>query len=717
MLLIKIATFSIIFASTISVKCLNLVNTQNNRDKDLVLLSNVERNERNNDQLKFIYQNYSRVYRDNGVIYGDSSSKCGGTFRSVQTTIQSPDYPNEYQPNLYCEYVFKSPFVCKNEFHIQFLFFSLETSKDCVKDHLKIGKHETLCGKAIGIMKYKAMDGVLKITFATDNNVEGLGFNLLVTRLPCSDEESSTIFPIYERETTENDEWSTNAIEFTTSSVEESTTEDINFDKKTKVEDTSKTIYYDVVRPILTLQTPIYDHFGETQNKSYQFSFLGSNGNGYLPPPSTDIHTTHTNCYPVGGGQHPIDGGQYPIGGGQYPIGGGQYPIGGGQYPIGGGQYPIGGGQYPIGGGQYPIGGGQYPIGGGQYPIGGGQYPIGGGQYPVGGGQYPNQNPWFGFPQLPVVPPINVHPNTNFPSVNNNLPPTNNFPSSNGFLPPSNGYLPPSNGYLPPPNTNHFPNNPPTHPTNSFYPSIAQPTPSLNDEPTTPTRDVVQAQVFPSAIPQCCTRQFNQQRFYVASPNFPTKNTQNVDCLHYINRNNPSVCRIRIEFKFFFMGYYNPQFGCADNFIEIDGRRICGCQSGMRYVSQWGIGSKIIRVHSRAGTAEGVRGFLLDVIQEPCPYRFSRSNKLGSNETNWDRSDAVLHRAITHRNSSSTTTYYYYSDGSDEEKPKGQLETKEDFEHRAEGPNARFFFPTTGQRNQCVFSYSHWVQLLADPLW
>lgn len=104
-------------------------------DKDRVLLNNIESNKRNSEQLKFVYQNYSRVHRnlDNGVIYGDSSSKCGGTFKSVQTTIQSPDYPNEYQPNSYCEYVFKSPFVCKNEFHIQFLFFSLESSKDCVK--------------------------------------------------------------------------------------------------------------------------------------------------------------------------------------------------------------------------------------------------------------------------------------------------------------------------------------------------------------------------------------------------------------------------------------------------------------------------------------------------------------------------------------------------------------------------------------------------------
>lgn len=136
MLFIKFLTFSITFASITLVKCFNLVNLDKKSDKDFVLLNNAESNKRNDEQLKFIYQNYSRVHRnllDNGVIYGDTSNKCGGTFKSVQTTIQSPDYPNDYQPNSYCEYVFKSPFVCKNEYHIQFLFFSLESSKDCVK--------------------------------------------------------------------------------------------------------------------------------------------------------------------------------------------------------------------------------------------------------------------------------------------------------------------------------------------------------------------------------------------------------------------------------------------------------------------------------------------------------------------------------------------------------------------------------------------------------
>lgn len=84
---------------------------------------------------------------------------------------------------------------------------------------------------------------------------------------------------------------------------------------------------------------------------------------------------------------------------------------------------------------------------------------------------------------------------------------------------------------------------------------------------------------------------------------------------------------------------------------------------------------------------------------------------MGDNETNWDRSDPVIHTATIH-----TLTTYYYSTASDD-KPKNQLETKEEFEKRAEGPNARFFVPPLDQQNKCAFSYLHWVQLVADPLW
>lgn len=114
-----------------------------------------------------------------------NSDSCGGIFRDKQNLIKSPGYPNQnYPKNVDCEYVFYSPFVCANEFHVQFLDFQLEPSLSCSKDKLRIGD-EVLCGQVIGIMKYKAVNGSLKIQFTSDQTSENKGFELLVTRLPC----------------------------------------------------------------------------------------------------------------------------------------------------------------------------------------------------------------------------------------------------------------------------------------------------------------------------------------------------------------------------------------------------------------------------------------------------------------------------------------------------------------------------------------------------
>lgn len=119
----------------------------------------------------------------------DGVDECGGTFRDHQVLLKSPNYPRPYPNGLSCEYSFYSPFVCTSEFHIQFLDFQLEPSLTCAKDRLTIGSRthriDTLCGQVIGIMKYKVLDGILRINFTSDATVESGGFKLLVTRLPC----------------------------------------------------------------------------------------------------------------------------------------------------------------------------------------------------------------------------------------------------------------------------------------------------------------------------------------------------------------------------------------------------------------------------------------------------------------------------------------------------------------------------------------------------
>lgn len=119
-------------------------------------------------------------------IQNESEGSCNEIYRDKQVVIKSPLYPNNYPKNQNCDYIFYSPFVCVNEFHIQFLDFQLEPSKSCSKDKLIIGGDELLCGQVIGIMKYTANNGTLRIKFISDKTIESKGFELLVTRLPCS---------------------------------------------------------------------------------------------------------------------------------------------------------------------------------------------------------------------------------------------------------------------------------------------------------------------------------------------------------------------------------------------------------------------------------------------------------------------------------------------------------------------------------------------------
>uniref|UniRef100_A0A8W7PDK8 CUB domain-containing protein n=1 Tax=Anopheles coluzzii TaxID=1518534 RepID=A0A8W7PDK8_ANOCL len=127
--------------------------------------------------------------------------ECGGVYKRLQSEIRSPGFPADYQGHLHCEYTFKSPFVCSNQYHFQFLEFSLEPSRNCSKDRLVIGEEEVLCGTVIGSKLYDAPGGVLRVKFVTDGWGSGRGFRLLVTRQPCSEDneaaESSTAYTVY----------------------------------------------------------------------------------------------------------------------------------------------------------------------------------------------------------------------------------------------------------------------------------------------------------------------------------------------------------------------------------------------------------------------------------------------------------------------------------------------------------------------------------------
>lgn len=130
----------------------------------------------------------------------------------------------------------------------------------------------------------------------------------------------------------------------------------------------------------------------------------------------------------------------------------------------------------------------------------------------------------------------------------------------------------------------------------------------------------------PQFLPQCCRNNYNQNRFLLISQGFPTYLTRNNDCIFVIQRSSPNVCRLRIVFKYFLLDDVQPgQFGCINNFIEIDGQRICGCKSNFVYETQWGFEPKLIRMRTVPGQFTNAQGFVLDIIQEACPFKIQEN--------------------------------------------------------------------------------------------
>lgn len=692
------------------------------------------------DRPNLILQNYSRVFKHNNHQPRslDTTDICGGTYRNQQTTIKSPGYPDNYPPNVFCKYSFLSPYACRTQFHIQFLDFAVESAQNCSRDRLEIGQAEVLCGKVIGIMKYKAMDGVLRVIFKSDGVGENRGFHLLVTRLPCAsdadDDEGSAVYPVYERVTT------TEVSAFVEDDVDSEGSSDMKTTDVTTERDVtislSKGNDDKVSKPYLELLPPLIQSRIMTQKNSDQYLPPGW-GVGYGSGFPTHHHTP--NCVHPNQGQPQSPG--YPfLPPGNYPLPNNQPPV---YYPNANNNpaaiYPPASfpptNYYPIQGAYPPPN--NFPQQPGNYPPSA-YYPTTGSYPPAE--NYPSQGsypPPGTYPPQGVIPGY-LPPSTNPSFADSNPQEPNNYPSTNSIPNPNYPSNPSINSCNPIYNQCQLSTDYAAHrlnPQSTFTPSALDHF-RPNHEPTRPIQVETQAQVYPSVItPRCCARTFNQRRFYLSSPDFPSRNTQhNVDCLYFIERNHPGICRLRIEFKFFFVGTYNQQLGCnGASFLEIDGQRVCGCNTGLRYVSQWGQGAKVIRVRSTASVAQNVRGFLLDVVQEECPFRIQNRKEGGRELNNIDRADDVgsaavqpvrLHSAaLEQRNTSSLITYYYYSQDDPVQPPQTfgtkPLESKQQFEHRAESPTSSQFFFLSGNNaaDRCSFGYGHWLKLATDPLW
>lgn len=142
----------------------------------------------------------------------------------------------------------------------------------------------------------------------------------------------------------------------------------------------------------------------------------------------------------------------------------------------------------------------------------------------------------------------------------------------------------------------------------------------------------------PQYFPNCCAEGYNEQNFVLLSQGFPYIYNEPSDCLYRIYRINPNICELRIRFQYFFLGdESDPNLGCSNSYLEIEGQRFCGCQTSRIWTSRfdlnyWGEQVKILRFRKPWGRPSAVRGFVLEVQQLECYHE--RSSHFDMSEQN-----------------------------------------------------------------------------------
>lgn len=121
------------------------------------------------------------------------------------------------------------------------------------------------------------------------------------------------------------------------------------------------------------------------------------------------------------------------------------------------------------------------------------------------------------------------------------------------------------------------------------------------------------------SVGQCCSREFSDPYMILISPGFLGSQLVESNCQYTIYQSQPNNCRLRFRFKHFWIGEENLSYGCVNGYLQIDGRRFCGCLDGHEHVTQFENGKKELLYNYRG---QGNRGFVIEVFQEECEKEF-----------------------------------------------------------------------------------------------
>ncbi|KAE8739789.1 hypothetical protein FOCC_FOCC014714, partial [Frankliniella occidentalis] len=121
-----------------------------------------------------------------------------------------------------------------------------------------------------------------------------------------------------------------------------------------------------------------------------------------------------------------------------------------------------------------------------------------------------------------------------------------------------------------------------------------------------------------SASLGCCGRVHAGVQLFITSPGFPT-GLGLADCVFPVARWSPQTCRVRLVLHHFLL--LGSLAACDKHFLEVDGRRLCGCQSRAQFVSYFRVDEAVKQFrYFRHPLVTGA--FMVEVIQEDCSGPF-----------------------------------------------------------------------------------------------
>ncbi|XP_069805664.1 embryonic protein UVS.2-like [Dendropsophus ebraccatus] len=107
-----------------------------------------------------------------------STARCGKAFNTPNGTVTSPGYPNNYTPNLDCDYTITVPVGYRIVLTIR--DFDTESSPSCKYDYLEMQsgttKYAPLCGEKKNVPVIKSTTNILKLHFVSDGSIQKKGF-------------------------------------------------------------------------------------------------------------------------------------------------------------------------------------------------------------------------------------------------------------------------------------------------------------------------------------------------------------------------------------------------------------------------------------------------------------------------------------------------------------------------------------------------------------